>query len=286
MRNFWKAHIQAMLIGVMAAVLLTGCTTALPAPAPPADGTAGGAEEQREIELLVFAAASLTDAFDEINAAFEVQNPGVTVLANYGGSSGLATQLLEGAPADVFASANTRQMQNVVDGGLVTADPATFATNRLVIITPADNPAGLETPADLAQPGIKLVLATSGVPVRDYTDQMVALLAADPDYPTDFAEAVYANLVSEEENVRQVAAKVALGEADAGVVYTSDVTPDIADDVQQLTVPDAVNVIAAYPIAPMAAAPHPEMAQRYVDFVMSGAGQAILIRWGFGAATE
>lgn len=286
MHGFWKAHVQAMLIGVMAAALLTGCAMALAAPATSVEESPTSTEAVEAIELIVFAAASLTDAFDEINAAFEAQNPGVTVLANYGGSSGLATQLLEGAPADVFASANTRQMQNVVDAGLVTADPATFATNRLVIIAPADNPAGLQTPADLAQPGIKLVLATSGVPVRDYTDQMVELLAADPAYPTNFAEAVYANLVSEEENVRQVAAKVALGEADAGVVYTSDVTPDIAADVQQIAVPDAVNVIAAYPIAPVAAAPHPEAAQRYVDFMLSSEGQAILMRWGFGAATE
>lgn len=286
MRSSWVTQMQTVFIRLMAAVLLTGCATALPAPATPADRVAAGTEAQQEIELIVFAAASLTDAFNEINTAFEAQNPGITVLANYGGSSGLATQLLEGAPADVFASANTRQMQNVMDGGIVVADSATFATNRLVLITPADNPAGLETLLDLAQPGIKLVLATPGVPVRDYTGQMLDLLSADPAYPIDFADAVYANLVSEEENVRQVVAKVALGEADAGVVYTSDVTPDIADDVQQITVPDAVNVVAAYPIAPLAATPHLEAAQRYVDFVLSGEGQAILIRWGFGAATE
>lgn len=286
MLGFWKAHVQAILIGVMAAVLLTGCAIALPAPATSIEDSPTSTEAVEAIELIVFAAASLTDAFDEINAAFEAQNPNVTVLANYGGSSGLATQLLEGAPADLFASANTRQMQNVVDGGLVTADPATFATNRLVIITPADNLADVQTPADLAQPGIKLLLATPGVPVRDYTDRMVALLAADPSYPADFAEAVYANLVSEEENVRQVAAKVALGEADAGIVYTSDVTPDIAANVQQITVPDAVNVIATYPIAPLSTAQHPKAAQRYIDFVLSSEGQAILVRWGFGAATE
>ncbi|MEZ4634244.1 MAG: molybdate ABC transporter substrate-binding protein [Caldilineaceae bacterium] len=276
MRRAWTA-LQMSLVGLTVMAMLAGCTTKTPV---------SGSAAAEEIELIVFAASSLTDAFDEIAHAFEAHNPGVTVLANYGGSSGLATQLLEGAPADVFASANASQMQNVVDGGRVTVDPPTFAINRLVLIVPADNPAGLTTPADLAQSGIKLVLATPGVPVRDYADQVIEKLAVAPGYPTDFADAVYTNLVSEEDNVRQVAAKVALGEADAGIVYTSDVTPDIADDVLQIAIADEFNVVASYPIAPLTDAVHPEVAARFVDFVLSREGQSILARRGFGAAVE
>ncbi len=276
------ARLRRMLVCTIGLLLLAGCS-----PTPTStDGNQPLVDDEAPLELLVFAASSLTDAFDEMAAAFEAQNPNVTILTNYGGSSGLATQLLEGAPADVFASANAAQMQNVVDGGRISADPVTFATNRLVVITPADNPAAIETPADLALPGIKLVLATPGVPVRGYADQMIARLSEDPAYGAAFAEAVYANLVSEEENVRQVAAKVALGEADAGVVYTSDVTPDIAADVAQIAVPDALNVVATYPIAAVGDAIHPTVAQRFVDFVLGDEGQAILMRWGFGAAGE
>jgi molybdate transport system substrate-binding protein len=157
-----------------------------------------------------------------------------------------------------------------------------FATNQLTAIAPADNPAGVESLADLAQSGIALVLAAPGVPVREYTDQALGRLAADPAYGADFAEGVYANLVSEEDNVRQVAAKVALGEADAGVVYTSDVTPDIAGQVIQIAIPDEYNVIATYPIAPLADASNPAGAVAFVEHVLSDEGQAILARWGFG----
>lgn len=239
----------------------------------------------RPIELTIFAAASLTDAFDEIATAYAAQNPDVRVLANYAGSSQLAVQLSEGATADVFASANPRQMQAVIDNGRITATPVPFATNRLTIIVPADNPAGIGTPADLARPGTLLVLALPGVPVRDYTDQAIANLSTDPSYGTQFADAVYANLVSEESNVRQVVAKVTLGEADAGIVYTSDITPDVADQVRQIAIPPAQNISATYPIAPLGNAPHPDIAQDFIDFVLSETGQQILQRWGFGPPT-
>jgi molybdate transport system substrate-binding protein len=178
----------------------------------------------RPTELTVFAASSLADVFDEIAAAFEAAHPGVTVARNYGGSSQLAAQLAEGAQADVFASANERQMQAALDAGRIDGDPLAFATNRLVVIVPADNPAQIVSMADLARPGVRLVLAAPGVPARDYTDQMIDALTADPAYGEAYRKAVYANLVSEEENVRQAAAKVALGEADAGT-FTSDVRP-------------------------------------------------------------
>ena len=250
--------------GLLLAVAVSGCA---------APG------ENSERELTVFAASSLTDAFDELADTYEADNPGLTIIRNYASSSQLATQLVEGAEADVYASANERQMGVAQDGERISGDPSLFATNRLVVIAPADNPANIGTPADLAQPGIKLVLASPGVPIRDYADQVIAMLGDDA-----FRDAVYANLVSEETNVRQVVTKVALGEADAGIVYTSDVTPEMADQITQVAIPDEVNVIARYPIAQVENAPNAQDAQGFISFVLSENGQAILQRWGFGPA--
>lgn len=228
-------------------------------------------------QLIVFAAASLNGPFQEIGAAFSEQNPGATVVFNFGGSSQLAAQLLEGAQADVFASANERQMQVAIEGGeIAPAAPQIFASNRLTLITPANNPAGIVALEDLNRPGILLVLAQPGVPIRQYSDEIVANLGPE------FSHAFYANLVSEEENVRRIVSKIALGEADAGLVYTSDVTPDIAGRVQQIPIPDEQNVVVLYPIAPLTDAPQPELAEAFIQFVLSDAGQGILARWGFG----
>lgn len=232
-------------------------------------------------EVIVFAASSLTDAFTEIAQAFEAQNPGTAVIFNFAASSQLAAQLVEGGQADLFASANERQMQVAVAAGRVAATtPVPFASNQLTIVVPADNPARVTALQDLSRPGILLVLAVEGVPVRQYTDAIAARLG--PEFTAGF----YANLVSEEDNVRQVLAKVALGEADAGLVYTSDVTPEMAGQVQQIPIPPAQNEVARYPIAVVADAPHAERGQRFLAFVLSDAGQAILVRWGFGPAVE
>ncbi len=237
-----------------------------------------------QASLTIFAAASLAEAFTEIGAVYEADHPGVDLVFNFGGSSMLAAQLVEGAPADVFASANATQMHVVRDAGLLGAPPRTFVKNRLIVIVPADNPAGIASLRDLAAAGVQLVVAAPGVPVRDYTDTLLERLAASPDYGEPYRQAVLANIVSEEDNVRQVAAKVALGEADAGVVYRSDVTPDIAPYVQMLPIPDVLNTIAAYPIAPLQASANPELAQAFIDQVLSEAGQETLVRWGFISA--
>jgi len=250
----------------LVAILLVGCGS----------GQVGENGDEPQ-EITVFAASSLTDAFTELAEAFEAQNEGIKVILNFAGSSQLATQLSEGAVADVFASANPAQLQAVVDAGRIAAgSEALFVSNRLTVIVPADNPAGITTLEDLAQPGVQLILAVEGVPVRQYTDEIVAAL------PAEFQAQFYGNLVSEEDNVRRVAAKIALGEADAGTVYTSDVTPDIASQVQQIPIPDAQNVVATYPIAPLADAPSSALAQTFINFVLSDAGQVILARWGFG----
>lgn len=252
--------ILCLVLGVM------GCTVAEP----------GSARSQ---EITVFAASSLTDAFNELAETFQAQNEGVKVFLNYASSSQLAAQLTEGAAADVFASANASQMQAVIDNGRIeSGTEALFVSNRLTIIVPADNPAGINSLQDLAKPNVQLILAVEGVPVRQYTDQIVAAKSAN------FQEQFYSNLVSEEDNVRQVSAKVALGEADAGIVYTSDVTPDMSNQVQQIVIPDQQNVIATYPIARLADAANPDLAQSFIDFILSAAGQNILSKWGFGPA--
>jgi molybdate transport system substrate-binding protein len=240
-----------------------------------------GGDAGKPRTITVFAAASLADAFNELAETFTTQHQGAQVIFNYGGSSQLAAQLNGGIVADVFASANLVQMQNLIDGGRIEASAVeTFASNRLTIIVPADNPAGIHALEELGRPGVRLILALEGVPVRQYTDEIVATFL--PDFQAGF----YGNLVSAEENVRRVAAKVALGEADAGIVYASDVTPDIAARVQQIAIPDGQNALATYPIAVLADAPDPELAQRFVDFVFSSEGQRILARWGFGPPPE
>lgn len=239
----------------------------------------------QQTELVVFAAASLKDGFEHIAAEFEAANPGVTVLYNFAGSQQLAQQLTAGAPADVFASANLRQMQATVDGKRVAGDaPQIFARNRLALIYPHDNPAQLQSLQDLARPGVKLVLAAESVPVGQYSLEFLAKATASAGFSPMYSQTVLANVVSYEENVRGVLTKVALGEADAGIVYTSDVAG--AGQVEVLEIPDALNVIAEYPIAVIQDSKQAELAQKFVALVLSEAGQAILSRVGFLPVTQ
>jgi molybdate transport system substrate-binding protein len=238
------------------------------------------AAAQAPVTLTVFAAASLTNALTEAGAAFTAAT-GVRVVYSFGASSELAAQLAQGAPCDVFASANLRQMQVANEAGRLGAPPVTFARNRLVVIVPADTPAQIAGLHDLANDGVRLVLAAPSVPIREYTDVMLARMAFAPAFGPRYRAAVLANLVSEETNVRQSVAKVVLGEADASIVYISDVTPNIADQVQMLTIPDAFNTTAQYPIARTNDTPHAEAAQAYIAFLLSDEGQAIVTRWNF-----
>lgn len=234
--------------------------------------------------VTVFAASSLTDAFNEIKAAFEKANPNVTVNYSFGASSTLATQLSQGAPADIFASANAKQMSVAQDAKRIAGNPRTFAKNRLILIVPADNPAKITSLKDLVKAGVKLVIAAKNVPVRDYTNTMLDMLAKTPGYGDDYKAAFLNNVVSEEDNVRQVSAKVSLGEADAGIVYRSDVTPDIASKVTAIQIPDAVNTLATYPIAVTNDSANPDLARKYIDYVLSDEGQKTLVKWNFISA--
>ena len=178
-------------------------------------------------------------------------------------------------------------MQAALSKGEVIDAGATFAQNVLVIIVPRSNPGKITSPADLARPGLKLVLAQDGVPVGTYARQSLAKFNGTGDaYPADFDSRVLKNLASNEPNVKAVVAKVQLGEADAGIVYATDVTAGVAPDVTSIPIPDHFNVVAAYPIALTSHASNTEAARAFIDFVLSSDGQAILAKYGFGAATE
>ncbi len=227
-------------------------------------------------ELVVFAASSLTESFEEVAAAFAAEHD-VDVILNFAGSSTLSTQIVQGAPADVFASADEAQMEVVAEAGLLSGAPQTFAQNRLVVVTPKDSP--VETLQDLAEPGALLVLAGPNVPAGRYALSVLENL--NERYGADFSERVLANLVSEETNVRQVAAKVGLGEADAALVYATDAAA--LRGVEVLEIPAAYNVAARYPIAVLEDSKQPELASAFAEFVQTSA-QGILAERGFSPA--
>jgi len=230
--------------------------------------------------LNVFAAASLTGSFTEIGTAYQQQHSNVTVKFNFNGSQILEQQIANGAPADVFASADQTNMQKASNAGLVNTSQV-FVKNRLVVIIPTSNPGNINSLKDLAKKGIKIDIEATAVPAGKYSRQALANLSQSPDYGSSYANEVLANVVSEEQNVKAVVQKVQLGEADAGFVYVTDVTPSVADKVKIIDIPDPYNVIAQYPIAVVKSSPHPSDAQSFVDFVLSPNGQAILKKYNF-----
>lgn len=251
-------------------IALLACSTVpLTACGDPGDRNGGGGEEG---ELTVSAAASLTDAFTDIGAAFEEANPGVTVTFNFGPSGGLATQINEGGPVDVFASASQTWMDVVQDEGPGVSGRADFAKNELAIVVPADDPAGIEGLDDLAEEGVQVVLAAEGVPAGDYAREVLR--------NAGISGAALANVVSNAEDVRAVLTAVVSGDADAGMVYVTDVTADLAGRVTLIDIPDDVNVIAIYPIAVVTGSEEVDLAQRFVDYVL-GEGQRTLAGYGF-----
>lgn len=245
-----------------------------------ADASIASAQERLAGSLTVYAATSLTDAFEALEAAFVEAHPEVEISLNFANSATLAAQILAGAGADVFASANELQMEKVIaDGGVDEAAVEIFAHNRLALIVPADNPAGILALEDLARERILLVLAAPGTPIRAYTDAM--LKSHNSDYGEDFSARVMRSLVSEESNVRQVVARVALGEADAGVVYQSDALGDVADKLTAIDIDERHNQIASYPIAPIRGSAAVALARAFIGFARSEAAQTILAENGF-----
>jgi molybdate transport system substrate-binding protein len=206
---------------------------------------------------------------------------------NFAGSQELRAQLEGGASADLFASANEREMDLAKAGSLV--DPQSirdFAGNRLVVIYPKSNSAKLQKLADLANPGVKIDLADVSVPVGKYAEQMLDRMSADASYSADYKKRFLANVVSREENVKPVLTKVRSGEVDAGVVYVTDVTPEAAKDVGTIDIPDAFNQVATYPIAIVAKSGNVEAARKFEEFALSPEGQGILRRYNFLPASS
>ena len=229
---------------------------------------AGGGDHRPErAELLVAAAASLTDAFRDIESAFENAHPGIDVVLNLGGSSLLREQILAWAPVDAFAPANLSIMEEVRAAGHVRGTAAVFARNTMAIAVPAGNPAGITGLADLARSGLLLGLCAETVPCGLFTRQVMqrAGVALRPD--------------TEEPNVRALLTRVAQGELDAGIVYATDVLG--TSRVAGIAIPEEHNVTAEYPIAVMSGAPHPEGAATFVAYVLSDGGRAHLRRHGF-----
>jgi len=270
--------LHIVLLSFIVSLAVLGCAS-ITAPQTEGDARTG------TTTLNVFAAASLTKAFSEIGENFAAANPGVEIVFNFAGSNQLATQIGQGAPADVFASANGTQMNVAIETGrIITDTQRTFVRNRLVVIAPSDNPAGLTSLQELATPGIKIVFAAKEVPIGQYSLDFLDKAAADGSLGADYKEAVVANVVSYEENVRAVLAKVTLGEADAGIVYTSDVAANEEGEVTQIEIPDTLNTIAGYPIASLSDSPNLELAQQFVDYVLAAEGQQVLVNYGFVAS--
>ena len=266
-------HRSCQFVGLAMSVILSACGVA-PTPAP--------ASANLNMFANVFAAASLTDAFNEVGKTFEAANPGAKIAFNYAGSQQLAQQIGQGAPADVFASANAAQMEAAIKTGRVVSGTAqTFARNRLVVITPKTGPNPITQLKDLAKPALKVVLADKAVPVGGYALDFLRKASATPDFGAAYSQTVLANVVSYEQDVKAVLSKVALGEADAGIVYATDVLGDSASKVNRIDIPDALNTVAVYPIAALNDSKNAALAQKFVAFVLAPEGQQILAKYGF-----
>jgi len=281
-----RAVLVALIAIVVAACSAGGAATPSPSPTsaasqPAATGSAGPSTlpSVQPAALTIFAAASLKGALDDVKTAYEGLNPGSTITVSTDSSSALETQIEQGAPADVFLSADAANPQKLVDGGFASGDPVAFAGNKLTIIVPKGNPAGIASPKDLARPGLKVIAAGDAVPITKYATLLVKNLAAQAGYPADFVAAYTADIASKEDNVKAVVSKVELGEGDAGIVYVTDAAA--SDKVDTVDVPDEANVPATYAGVVVKASRSQDAATAFLDWLAGPAGQAILAKFGF-----
>lgn len=242
-----------IVLGLLMGLLISGCS----------------GNDGRQV-LLVSAASSLTDAFGAVEEAFEEANPGVDVVLNLAGSSSLREQILGGAPADVFASANMANMEDVLEAGEVQGEPRIFARNRLQIAVPPANPAGVAGLDDFADETLFLGLCATGVPCGDLARAALATAG------------VAASIDTNEPDVRSLLTKIEAGELDAGITYVSDVVSS-GGSVEGIGIPEDVNVVADYSIAVLSGATSPEIADDFVGFVLSAEGLALMSEFGFSS---
>ncbi|HLO34540.1 MAG TPA: molybdate ABC transporter substrate-binding protein, partial [Candidatus Deferrimicrobium sp.] len=248
-----RAVVAAVSVALLFALSACSSSAAAPATTPSA----------AQADLTILGAASLKGALDKVVAAYEAANPGTTLTVSTDSSAALETQIEQGAPADVFLSADTANPEKVVAKGLANGAPVDFAGNELTLVVPTANPAGIRSPADLARPGVKIVAAGDAVPITTYATRLVANLAKEPGYPTDFAAAYAANIASKEDNVKAIVAKVELGEGDAGIVYVTDAKASAK--VATVAVPDGANVPATYAGVVIKASSNPVAARAFLD---------------------
>jgi len=274
------ALLVIFLVGLAACSAAATPTSSAPSSAPPsvAPGDAAGSAAA-PASLTIYAAASLKGALDKAKAAWETAHPGSKLTLATDSSAALETQIEQGAPADVFLSADTTNPKKLVDHGLATGAAISFAGNKLTVIVPAANPAGIKTPADLAKKDVKVIAAGDAVPITKYATQLVADLAGDSGYPSDFAAAYTANIASREDDVRAVVAKIELGEGDAAIVYVTDAMA--STKVVPIDVPATANVPATYAGIVVKASPNASSAQAFLDWFAGSEGQAILAGFGF-----
>jgi molybdate transport system substrate-binding protein len=260
-RGKWRLVAAGVAVGLAGA--FTACGSAAPA-------GSGSATSQLSGTVTVFAAASLKATFTQLAHDFEAKNPGTKVTLSFAGSSDLATQITQGAPADVFASADTRNMAKLADAGLLDGTAANFATNILQIAVPPSNPASIATFADLARPGVKVVVCASQVPCGAAADTV------------EKTAGVTLAPVSEESSVTDVLGKVTSGEADAGLVYVSDVK-GAGDTVKGIPFDEASKAVTTYPIATVGLSRNKDLAEAFIAMVAGDEGRKTLSAAGFGA---
>jgi len=230
-------------------------------------------------DLTIFGAASLSKVLEQVKTAYETANPGSALTISTDSSAALEMKIEEGAPADVFLSADTMNPKKLIDGGFADGDAVDFAGNELTIITPVGNPGGLTNPFDLAKSGIRVIAAQDQVPISKYAKQFVDNLAGEADAPVDFAAKYAANILSKEENASALRTKVELGEGDAGIVYVTDAAA--SDKVDTIDIPDAANVQATYAGVVVKGSNEADAAHAFLDWLKGPEGQAILAKFGF-----
>jgi molybdate transport system substrate-binding protein len=238
-----------------------------------------GTPGQGPVDLTVLGAASLKGVLAQAKSAYETAHKGVTLTISTGSSAALATQVEQGAPADVFLSADTGNPQRLADGGFTAGEPVAFAGNELAVIVPKGNPGGLSSPADLGRAGVKVIAAGDAVPITAYATRLVANLAKHPGYPAGFEAAYAANIMSREDSAKAVVAKIELGEGDAGIVYATDA--EASGKADSLVVPVGANVRATYAGVVVKASAHPDAAAAFLAWLAGPDGAAILRASGF-----